>query len=139
MKKLLIGVAVAVAVIATSAGTTVATARYAPQLLPQGPQGEQGLVGQRGPSGAPGKDGTDGADGLAGDENVTYEENSDDDTDECSSYAGGTGVCTEGPEYEEMCRQIWEDMQDGKIETGGYTDEGSEAVDRYSRNSCDQR
>ena len=69
----------------------------------------------------------------------TDEENSDDDTDECSSYAGGTGVCTEGPEYEEMCRQIWEDMQDGKIETGGYTDEGSEAVDRYSRNSCDQR
>ena len=29
-------------------------------------------------------------------------------------------VCARrAPEYEEMCRQIWEDMQDGKIETGG--------------------
>jgi hypothetical protein len=138
MKKLLIGVAVAVAVIATSVGTTVATTHFAPELLPQGKQGEQGATGPRGvrgPQGIPGDDGADGADASY----ETYEENSDDDTDECSSYAGGTGVCTEGPEYEEMCRQIWEDMQDGKIETGGYTDEGSEAVDRYSRNSCDQR
>jgi hypothetical protein len=138
MKKLLIGVAVAVAVIATSVGTTVATAHFAPEMLPQGKQGEQGPVGPRGtqgPIGVAGHDGEDGEDAISSFADAEPAEVED----ECRSFAGGTGVCTEGPEYEEMCRQLHEEMEAGRIATGGFTDEGSAALDRYSRNSCDQR
>src|SRR3954463_10523371 len=53
-------VAGVLAVVAISAATSVATARYFPQLFPQGPQGERGAVGARGPMGDAGRDGLDG-------------------------------------------------------------------------------
>ena len=70
MKKTALIIVALLAVIATSAGTTVATAYFAPDLLPQaergerGPQGPQGNAGVMGPRGLPGEDGHDGSDGV---------------------------------------------------------------------------
>ena len=89
----------------------------------------------QGPIGVAGHDGEDGSSTVADAEPA---EVAAEDEDECRSFAGGTGVCTEGPEYEEMCRQLREEMEAGRVETGGFTDEGSRALHRYSRNSCDQ-
>ena len=65
----LIATIVATAAI-TAAGTTVATAYVAPDLLPQGQPGAQGQrgpigpIGPEGPVGLAGNDGADGADGA---------------------------------------------------------------------------
>jgi hypothetical protein len=67
MKKLLIGFAVAMAVMGTAAGTTVATVYFAPELLPQGEQGPMGPRGDRGERGLPGKDGEAGVDSASAD------------------------------------------------------------------------
>src|SRR5215208_4231085 len=63
MRKVIIILGAILAVIALSVATTVGTAYYLPELLPQGKQGERGPAGprgERGPQGLPGLDGQSG-------------------------------------------------------------------------------
>jgi len=133
MKKLLIGVAVAVAVVVTSMGTTVATAHFAPELLPQGKQGALGPRGMQGPIGMAGHDGKDGADGVAG--------ASADTSDASSASSSEEDLAPNGmhmPEYRAYCDDLYQKWQDGRSMSGGSDDEGDRAIQEYGQALCDQ-
>jgi hypothetical protein len=130
MRKLLIGFAVAMAVMATAAGTTVATAYFAPELLPQGEQGPMGPRGERGERGMPGKDGVDGVDGASADT-----------SDVSSASSSEEDVAPNGmhmPEYRAYCDDLYQKWQDGRGMSGGSDDEGDRAIQEYGQALCDQ-
>ena len=63
MKKALLAIAGVIAIVGISAGTMIALAEFAPELLPKS---EQGPSGPRGPKGDTGEQGVTGAAGVAG-------------------------------------------------------------------------
>jgi hypothetical protein len=130
LKKLLIGLLVVVAVIATSAGTTVATVYLAPELLPEGEQGPMGPRGDRGERGLPGKDGVDGVDGASADT-----------SDASSASSFDEDLAPNGmhmPEYRAYCDDLYQKWQDGRSMSGGSDDEGDRAIQEYGQALCDQ-
>ncbi len=125
MKRVLLIALALAAVVAVSAGTTVATAHFAPGLLPQGPAGEQGPRGPQGPQGVPGADGRNGKDGKDGSDGAA----------DTLGDAGGSSEPEEDlapngmhwPEYRAYCSDLYERWQNGE-----------DTMPEYGQALCDQ-
>ena len=133
MKRALLIVAALVTVMAVSAGTTVATAYVAPQLLPTGPAGSQGPRGPEGPTGPAGVDGVDGKAGRDGEDGL---DGSDAASDSAEQDLAPNGM--HKPEYEAYCDDLYERWQDGRSMSGGSDDEGQRAIQEYGDALCGQ-
>lgn len=142
MKKTALIIVALLAVIAASAGTTVATAYFAPDLLPQGehgergPQGPQGNAGVVGPRGLPGEDGKDASDDYASDDYASEDYASSEPSESSGEehyFYGGKDLGTVS-QHEQFCRSMRERL-DG--ERTMYGDETSyDDQDELEREGC---